>query len=88
MPNLPRLRIKARAAIRNGILPSRCQDRTRGGGGTGGVCAVCGELLKANMTELEIEFDRAPGGLVSYRLHHRCFVAWELERGQGQGHRA
>ena len=35
-----------------------------------------------HMTELEIEFkdDGAAPETVSFRLHHRCFAAWEIER--------
>jgi len=37
------------------------------------------------MTELEIQFDDgATARPVSYRLHHRCFAAWEIERAKGE----
>ena len=70
---------KAREAVRSGKLPSRHQDRTLGGAGSGAECAVCGEPVMRHMTELEIQFDH--GETVShYHLHHRCYVAWEFER--------
>jgi hypothetical protein len=31
-------------------------------------------------TELQIEFQREGATPDSYRLHHLCFTAWELER--------
>jgi hypothetical protein len=43
---------------------------------------VCGETVKRDQMELEIEFrhDGATPGLDRYRLHPRCFAAWEFER--------
>ena len=66
------LRERAREAIRSGRLPSRSQDRTLGGPGSGEKCAVCGELVTRQMTELEAEFnhDGATRGGERYRLHH------------------
>jgi hypothetical protein len=83
MPNLPQLRQKARLAICRGTLPSRRASSTRGGPGSGGVCNLCGFPVRASMTELEIEFlrDNEVGPPMIYRLHHRCFAAWQLERG-------
>ena len=46
------------------------------------VCAVCGELVKADQMEFEIEFNRQGVGpdLDKYHLHVPCFAAWEFER--------
>jgi hypothetical protein len=77
---LGRLREKAREAIRNGRLPSRHQDSTRGGRGSSGVCPVCEEVILSSMTELEIAFSDGAAGLVLYQIHYRCFAAWEIER--------
>ncbi len=83
MPNLRLLRQQARLAICSGTLPSRRANSTRGGPGSGAVCKVCSLPVRPSMTELEIEFlrDSGVGPPVIYRLHHRCFAAWELERG-------
>ena len=81
-PAEPRLREQAREAIRTGQLPPRGADRVIGGPGSGGICAVCGAMVLRSMTELEIQFDDgATARPVSYILHHRCFTAWEIERG-------
>lgn len=76
------LRAKAREALQSGKLPTRKPDRTLGGIGRGGVCALCGELLKPTGMELEIEFGRkgTTPRLDTYLLHPRCFTAWELLR--------
>jgi hypothetical protein len=41
MPDEKILRDKARAAVRDGKLPSRRPDRTWGGPGVGATCSVC-----------------------------------------------
>jgi len=56
--------------------------RLFGGNGTGVRCAVCGEVIKPQQTEFEVEFNRhgiAPG-IDRYRLHSPCLRAWEAER--------
>lgn len=65
-----------------GKLPDRAPERIWGGPGSGGACALCGEPVPAEQTELELEFSQntqANGGGV-HRLHARCFTLWELER--------
>jgi hypothetical protein len=76
------LREKAREAIRSGMLPVGKPDRTFGGQGSGVTCAICGDQVKRDQLELEIEFNRhgVMPGLDRYHLHVRCFAAWELER--------
>jgi hypothetical protein len=83
MPNLPLLRHRARHAILSGILSSRRANTTCGGPGSGGLCDVCGLPVRASITDLEVEFlrDDVMGPPMTYRLHHRCFAAWKLERG-------
>jgi hypothetical protein len=77
------LRAKAREALQNGKLPTRKPDRTLGGLGRGGACALCGEALTPTGMEIEMEFGRkrTTRRLDIYHLHPRCFVAWELVRG-------
>ena len=76
------LRAKAREALQSGKLPTRKPDRTLGGLGRGGACALCGEPLTSTGMEIEIEFGRqgTTRWLETYRLHPRCFAAWELLR--------
>ena len=73
------LRAKAREALQSGKLPTRKPDRTLGGLGRGGACALCGELLTPTGMEIEIEFDGngTTPRLDTYLLHPRCFAAWE-----------
>jgi len=33
-----------------------------------------------DMTELELEFNGNRAAAKTFRLHHRCFAAWEMER--------
>jgi hypothetical protein len=87
MPDEPSLREKAREAISNGGLPRQRPNRMFGGAGTGGPCALCGESIPQTGAEIEIEFNRhgATPGLDRYRLHYRCFTAWESERVRLEG---
>jgi hypothetical protein len=82
MPDESILREKAREKIRSGKLPIAKPDRTFGGQSSGGTCAVCGDQVKRDDVEFEIEFKRrgATPGLDRYYLHQRCFAAWEFER--------
>jgi hypothetical protein len=82
MPDEPVLREKARAAIRSGKMPSRKQDRTYGGRGSRVACAICGELITPDQSEIVVEFRRhgVQSGHDDYCLHVRCLAAWEFER--------
>ena len=77
-----RLRFKAREVIQSGRLPNRHPDQTWGGPGHGACCTVCGERIRPNEVELELDFAVAEGGpgLVGYIVHPRCFAALEHER--------
>jgi len=79
MPDEPRLREQARAAIQNGKLPSHTPDRTWGGPGVG---AVCEKPVTKEEMEFEIQFARNGDnpGLDKYHVHIRCYAAWEFER--------
>jgi hypothetical protein len=81
MSDLSALQSKAREALRVGKLPAGFPTRTLGGPGSGSACVVCGEVIKHQEMELELEF--APPGMTEvkiYKLHPTCCVAWELER--------
>ncbi len=81
MPDERMLRDKVRVAIRAGSLPSRRPDRTLSGPGIGEICTACGESIKLDQLELEIQFRHDGASTVqSYHVHLRCFAAWELER--------
>ena len=84
MPNETFLRDKARAAVRDGKLPSRRPDRTWGGPGVGAMCVVCELPVTKDEMEFEIQFARDGDnpGLDKFHVHIRCFAAWEFERGQ------
>jgi hypothetical protein len=82
MPDEPRLREQAKAAIQNGKLPSRRPDRTWGGPGVGAECSICERPVSKQEMEFEIQFARDGDnpGLDKFHVHIRCFAAWEFER--------
>jgi hypothetical protein len=83
-------RLKARAAIAAGVLPNRAPARTWGGKGVGGQCTICGEAITTQDIEFELEFAHEEPARGKYRVHMRCFAAWEFERTtmSGNGHAA
>ena len=89
MPDETGLRAKAGEAIPTGRLPSRRPDRTWGGPGVGVVCTVCGEAVKKDQLEMQVEFSQngSNPGLEIFHIHIRRFAAWEFERdGDGGPH--
>ena len=82
MPDEPRLREQAIAAMQGGKLPRRSPDRTWGGPGVGAECAVCGLPVTKDQLEFEIQFARNGDNtdLDNFHVHLRCFAAWEFER--------
>lgn len=78
------LRARAREAMKAAELPDRGPERVWGGPGSGATCALCGKTLGRDEVELELQFT-SDGGLGgdNYRVHARCFAAWELERRSG-----
>jgi hypothetical protein len=82
VPDEAIFRQRAREAIRAQRLPSRPPDRTWGGNGSGEPCPICGDTIKRDELELELEFrpDHESAIRHSYHLHLRCFAAWEFER--------
>lgn len=79
MPDEPRLREQARAAVKSGKVPARAPDRTWGGPGVGAACSVCHQAVGKDELEVEIQFahEVAPYGLDKFHVHIRCFAAWE-----------
>jgi hypothetical protein len=49
-------------------------------------CTICGTLITVSQMEYELQFrhDGATPGLDRFRLHLRCFAAWEMERTKAQ----
>ncbi len=81
MPDEPRLREQARAAVESGKLPSRAPDRTWGGPGVGAECSVCEQPVSKQEMEFEIHFVcDGDADLDNHHVHIRCFAAWEFER--------
>ena len=76
------LRDRVLEAIRAGKLPDRPPKRTWGGPGSGASCMVCGERLKPDENELELEFatDDDDRRQENYYAHLGCFSAWNTER--------
>lgn len=75
-------RQKVREDIQSGRLPKRRPQRTWGGLGSGASCMVCGEPVKQDEVEFELEFTRADDDsrVDVQHAHSRCIAAWESER--------
>jgi hypothetical protein len=68
-------------AIRAGKLPARSPTKTWGGQGSGSPCAICGEQLRPDDLELELEFATNDGTRrESYLVHVGCSSAWDAAR--------
>jgi hypothetical protein len=83
MPDERALRDAAREAIRTGVLPARSAIRTLGGRGSGEPCVLCGESIRHDQMEIELEFARRSGATTdidNYPLHPQCCIAWERAR--------
>jgi hypothetical protein len=76
------LRDSVLEAIRAGKLPDCSPKRTWGGPGAGACCPVCGERVKPDEMEFELEFAAHPDGRQReiHHLHSGCFSVWERER--------
>lgn len=80
-------RRKAREAIAAGALPDRAPARTWGGKGVGAQCTICADAITTQDIEFELEFAEENPVRGKYRLHLRCFCAWEFERATMSGAR-
>jgi len=72
------LRAKARRLMQAGKLPNRLPNRMWGGPGIGTPCTVCGEPVKQDEAELEVEWSDG-ASTNNHHLHTRCLAALELE---------
>jgi len=83
MPDERSLRDIAHEAIRTGRLPAQSPSRTLGGRRGEETCVLCGETIRYDQMEVELEYARRAGETTEierYRLHPRCCVAWENAR--------
>ena len=73
------LRDQARTAMHSGRLRSCSPEHMWGGPGSCACCAVCGQPLKQDELELELQFPPDHDGrtLCNRHLHIGCFKAWE-----------
>ena len=76
------LRAQARRLMQAGKLPNRPPDRMWGGPGVGTSCTLCGEQVKQNETELEVEWSE-DACASNHRFHVWCLAALELEIREG-----
>jgi len=63
-------------------MPRRDPDGTWGGKGVDVSCAICGERIRPDQLEYELQFghEGATPAVDLFHLHPRCFAAWEMER--------
>ena len=82
MPNEQRIRALARNILEAGLVPRRDPDGTWGGMGIDAPCAMCGERIRPDQVEYELQFrrDGAAPDMDLFHLHLRCLAAWEMER--------
>jgi len=62
-------------------LSGRRPRRMWGGRGSGAPCSACGKPVAPDEVEFELEYDDAGLAPEPYRVHGRCFAAWESLRG-------
>jgi hypothetical protein len=70
------LRQIIREKIIAGILPGAPAVTVWAGMGNGRACSACGEPVRANDTEIELEMS---AGRPTIRLHRDCFTLWREE---------
>jgi len=72
------LRLRARALIEQGFLPSRVSVETWGGYGIGHPCSLCGQVVSSKEVEYEVR-QTSTVGQSDYRFHFICHAIWQLE---------
>jgi hypothetical protein len=80
MPNEQRIRALARNILQAGVMPRRDPDGTWGGKGVDVPCAMCGQRIRPDQVEYEVQFAQfAHGGATPdvdlFHLHFRCLAA-------------
>jgi PAS domain S-box-containing protein len=70
----PELRRMARARIKDGRLACNPPSHVRGGQGTGYLCDLCGESIRPDKIEFEVQLIAARPS--AHRLHLRCYEVW------------
>lgn len=82
MSSYATLRERALGAISASKLPNRPPDRCWAGPSSGACCVICGQWVKADEIEFELEFATADDGNrhESHHVHRGCFVAWDSAR--------
>ena len=82
MPNEQHIRALARKILQAGGIPRHDPDGTWGGKEVDVPCAICGERIRPDQVEYEVQFahDGVTPGVDLFHLHLRCLAAWELER--------
>jgi hypothetical protein len=68
-----------RDRIERGDLPRQRQMHLFGSPGENLPCSGCGELIRRDDVEIELEFQLG-GGLEERRFHTLCYAIWEIER--------
>jgi PAS domain S-box-containing protein len=68
------LRRMARARIKEGRVACNPPGHVRGGQGTGYLCDLCGESIRPEKIEFEVQLIAAQP--LTHRLHLRCYEVW------------
>ena len=68
-----------RERIERGELPRQRQRRMWSGSGEDLPCSGCGEPVRRDDLQIDLEF-QIGGGLEERRFHTICYAIWELER--------
>jgi hypothetical protein len=67
---------RVREGVKSGLLPKSLAAPVWGGRGMGLPCAVCGDCIRSDQVEYEID---DPRGGDPVRFHPTCHTVWQLE---------
>jgi hypothetical protein len=73
-----RLRRVASERIKQHLLPAGTEVRLWGGPGAGELCALCGEPVRPEQIEYEVDEQRN-GATRTFHLHVPCYALWFAE---------